>query len=941
MNVGPAQRSRSVVPSAAALAAALVAWSLTAGSASVLAQGGSAGRASAQGTAEARFAAPAAGEPVQPVNQPIALGAATLASTLESIGTVGRVLMIGAHPDDEDTQLIAWLARGRHVETAYLSLTRGDGGQNLIGNELGDMLGVIRTEELLAARRIDGGRQYFTRAFDFGFSKNAEESFQTWPRDEVLSDVVRVVRAFRPQVIVAVFSGTPRDGHGHHQVSGQLALAAYEQAADTVAFPVATHGLPFTPDKFYRAARFAPQQATLRMNVGEYSPLFGRSYYEIASESRSQHKSQGFGVLQRRGAEIDFLLREATRAPAPSEAAVESSLFDGIDTSWTGLAQRTANLRARSLLDSADVAFTEARTRYRAEAPDAAVAPLARGLAYLRAVRDSIGPRPPEFVAAQPGWTARLLRADGSALEPGDATPAHADAVLWDAITLTEERAALALVLAAGVAVEATAPRRLLPSYEFAKRGVPDTLGVTVNVFNRGRQSVVLAGAGMNALDSLAAAQLIRPDSSTSIQRTVRRQEITMPWWRSAGREGAMFRAPIDGRDAAARQHQSQMGAVTRIVIAGVPVDVRVPVVNRFADPVKGDQQIQVAVVPGITIGLERVVEYARANEPIERQVRVSVLSAYPSAQPVTIELDLPAGLTADSAARERTLEPDVALTVTFTVRGRLTEGMHTLKATALHQGVPSQAGYYAVNYPHITPQRSYSASTMYLSAVPIAVAPGTRVGYIAGVSDDGLAALLALDIPAEELAPAAIANSDLSRFSAIVIGPRAYQVSDELRAANPKLFAWAEAGGTLVVQYGQYEMQEPGVMPYPVTLTRPAARVTREDAEVRALAPDAGLMRFPNRIGESDWRAWVQERSTYMPSTFDARYRPLLEMHDPGEKPERGALLAAPLGKGVYVYSTLALFRQLPVGVPGGARLLVNLISAKASGLPTTSLVP
>lgn len=849
--------------------------------------------------------------------------------------------MIGAHPDDEDTQLLAWLALGRHVETAYLSLTRGDGGQNLIGNELGDMLGIIRTEELLAARRLDGGRQFFSRAFDFGFSKNAEESFDTWPRAEVLSDVVRVVRAFRPQVIVAVFTGTPRDGHGHHQVSGQLALAAYEQAADTVAFPVATHGLPWTPVTLYRAARFAPDDATLRMNVGEYSPLFGRSYYEIASESRSQHKSQGFGALQRRGASLDYVRREATRASAPIATSGEGSLFDGIDTTWTALSRRTNNRPARAQLDSANVAFGEARARYRAESPDATVEPLARGLQHLRRARTLVGSRPPELIAAQPGWTARLLGASGEPIDSASARPLHADVALWDAITLTEQRASLALALAAGVAVEATAPRRLLPAAEQGKRNVPDTLGVTVTVYNRGRHALTLSGVGVNGLEPLTVPVALAPDSATSVQRIVRTPEITMPWWRSMGREGAMFTAQIDGRDAAERQRQNELRAIAQVTIAGVPVDVQVPVVNRFADPVKGDQQIAVAVVPGITVGLDRVVEYARANEAISRVVRVNVLSAYPTPQTVSLQLDLPEGLTADSVSRERVLEPDVALSVSFIVRGQLTEGMHTLKASAVHMDKPAQAGYYTLDYDHITPQRSYSAAAMYLSSVPVAVAPGTRVGYIAGVSDDGLSALRSLDIPYEALEPEGIADTDLSRFTAIVIGPRAYQVSDALRAANPKLFAWAEAGGTLVVQYGQYEMQEPGVMPYPITLSRPAARVTRENAAVTVLAPEAGMMRFPNRIDDSDWSAWVQERSTYMPSEFDARYRPLLEMNDPDEAPQRGALLAAPLGKGVYVYSTLALFRQLPLGVPGGARLFVNLISAKLSGLPPITPVP
>src|SRR5436305_3152206 len=242
-----------------------------------------------------------------------------------------RVLWIAAQPDDEDTNLIAWLARGRNVETAYMSLTRGDGGQNLIGNELCEALGVIRTEELLAARRIDGAHQYFGREYDFGFSKSAEETLRHWPRDSVLNDVMTVMRAFRPQIVITTFSGTPRDGHGHHQVSAIIAREAYERAADTVRFPVSRFGRPWRPLKLYRLARFSPQDRTLAINVGEYNPYLGLSHQEIAADSRSQHKSQGQGTVRQKGVVWDYLMREESRVPAPP-AKEEQSIFAGLDT---------------------------------------------------------------------------------------------------------------------------------------------------------------------------------------------------------------------------------------------------------------------------------------------------------------------------------------------------------------------------------------------------------------------------------------------------------------------------------------------------------------------------------------------------------------------------------------------------------------------------------
>ncbi|MGH7653023.1 MAG: PIG-L family deacetylase, partial [Gemmatimonadaceae bacterium] len=283
-----------------------------------------------------------------------------------------RVLWIAAHPDDEDTQLIAWLARGKRVETAYMSLTRGDGGQNLIGNELGEALGVIRTEELLAARRIDGAHQYFGREYDFGFSKTADETRKHWPQDSVLNDVVTVMRAFRPHIIITTFSGTPRDGHGHHQISAIVAKQAYELAGDTTRFPVREFGAPWIPLKFYRLARFSPQDRTIAINVGQYDPYLGLSYQEIAADSRSQHKSQGQGTLRRKGVVWDYLTREDSRVPAPP-AKEEKSIFAGLDTTkllvqdgWTTppelppaiALEAVADRQALALHDTAKITMT-------------------------------------------------------------------------------------------------------------------------------------------------------------------------------------------------------------------------------------------------------------------------------------------------------------------------------------------------------------------------------------------------------------------------------------------------------------------------------------------------------------------------------------------------------------------------------------------------------
>ena len=901
-------------PSAAAIAAALV-FGLVSGAAS--------GTVAAQG---------------MPTTE---RGAAALGSVLAGIGTTGRVLSVAAHPDDEDTQFIAWLTRGRHVETAYLSLTRGDGGQNLLGNELGEALGAIRTQELLSARRIDGGRQYFSRAYDFGFSKNAEETLEHWPKDTILGDVIRVVRAFRPHVMVAFFSGTPRDGHGHHQISGILAREAYELSGDTIRFPVAGYGAPWTVTKFYRSSRQNPAGASLRMNVGEYDAVLGRSYYEIAAESRSQHKSQGFGVLQRKGVIMDAVIREAARV-GPADSTKETSIFDGIDTTWTRLGAGAAKPAVVQLLDSVGAAIAEARIVWRANDPTATIAPLARALGQVRRAR-ALVPAAPVYIARS---GADVLQLPTMAVRGGDATTAgglaaaQQSAELADALALTEARTETALALAAGIAVEATAPKATFPVREAAKLLVSDSLPVSVTVFNRGRVPVKFMYAIMRDTPRSNSADernvMIAPDSALTVMRFAVAFEPAAPWWRVNGRKQQdWFQTPIDARDEAQQQEKTTTIVRAVVEIGGAQVSILAPVVNRFADPIKGDQQVLVAAVKGITIGLENSMEYIRAGVPVERDLRIRIQSAYDSVAKVEVTLDLPKGLVADSSARTRMLAPGAAATVVFRLRGMLPPGRHQIGAFANHDKVISSTGYFTINYDHITAQRIYSASGMYLSAVSVKIPPRAHVGYIVGVGDRGLDALEQLDVQVEKIDPAAIGGTDLSRFTAIVVGPRAYETSDALVKANPRLLDYATRGGTLVVQYGAQDMSRYPVTPYPLAWTRPAARVTMENAPVRVIKPDAPLLSLPNKIGADDWKDWVQERSTYMPTTIDPRYTSLLGMNDPNEPENLGALLEAKVGKGRYVYVTLALFRQLPNGVPGAARILMNLINAAPTAVP------
>jgi len=725
-----------------------------------------------------------------------------------------RVLLVGAHPDDEDTGLIAWLARGRGVETAYLSLTRGDGGQNLIGNELGEALGVIRTQELLAARRIDGAHQFFTRAYDFGYSKSAAETFTHWPREELLEDVVKVVRAFRPDIIVAFFAES--GGHGQHQVSAILAREAYDVSSDTVRFPVRTFGRPWTPLKFYRTARFAPAAATLRINVGEFNPALGESYAEIAAESRSQHKSQGFGMLRRKGVVWNYVTREHTRVPAASDPKQERSVFEGLPVT------------------------------------------------------------------------------------PGDG-----------------EDGSQVKALRASVAFEAFADRQTVALGEKAR--------VTKTLYNRGRGPITIVGIASGA--GGAGEIMLLPDSSFQWIASFDGAEITQPWWLASVRRGDLFAPPIG----VAAEDERAKGSWAVIAVRSPEhpggVTLSTPIVYHYVDPVRGDTERPLVVAPGISVTFDRTVEIVRASTSIDRFVNITLRSAFGDTTAASVSLQLPNGLTADSVRRAARLAPGATRTVTFRIRGMLPNGTHEIRAIVEAQGREFRTGYAPIEYEHIDPARMYRPATLNINSIEVKLPARLNVAYIQGVGDNVAPMLEQIGVPVTILRPEAIPATDLSRFSTIVVGPRAYEANDALVNNNNHLLSYVRNGGRMVVQYGQYEMMRPGMMPYPITIRRPHDRVTEETSPVSILVPESPLLTSPNRITANDFNGWIQERALYMPYTFDARYSAPLGVTDSGEDLKRGALLHATYGRGIYIYAPLALFRQLPAGIPGGARIFANLL--------------
>jgi hypothetical protein len=433
----------------------------------------------------------------------------------------------------------------------------------------------------------------------------------------------------------------------------------------------------------------------------------------------------------------------------------------------------------------------------------------------------------------------------------------------------------------------------------------------------------------------------IAPDSAARFAGAVRGGPAG-PWWLARGRRGDLFAAApsTDARGRVPAEGSASAGCVFRAAIAfpasaGIDgaVAVEAPVVHRFADPVKGDLSRPLAAVPAVSVTLDQTAVLLPAGRPIDQTVRVTLRSGAAAARDVRLRLTTPAGLAADSAERTLSLPAGGERQVTFRVRGTLAPGRHTLRASAESNGVRYASGFVLVDYDHIRPQRLHRDAALAIEAADVRLPSGLRVAYIAGVGDNSAPALQALGVDLTVLEPSQLAGADLARFTTVVVGPRAYEAVPELRAANARLLDWVERGGTMVVQYGQGEMQQPGVMPYPITLGRPAARVTVEESPVTVVDAASPLLAAPNRIGAADFGGWVQDRSLYMPQTFDPRYAAPLAASDPGEPANRGGILAAPYGRGTYVYTTLAFFRQLPAGVPGAARLFVNLLAAKDAG--------
>ena len=851
---------------------------------------------------------------------------ADLGVVLRQLNTVGTFMMATAHPDDENNALLALLAKGQGIRTVLVTATRGDGGQNEIGPELFDALAVLRTEELLAAHRLDGAEQYFTRAVDFGYSFSREETFDKWGREAILGDFVRMIRAVRPEVI----AGMSPDGQGggqHHQASAILAREAYAAAADPSRFPEQLKdGLrPWQPKKFYFSAGFpfqrgggvssngarrrrdSPPDATVTaVDVGSYDPLLGRTYAEIGSEARSMHKCQGMSALIALPgtAVASYRLVETT---LPGNAGTrESSLFDGVNTSIEGLIRFAGERPPQDLVLGLAAVSGHARTALEAFEQ-----------AGRKAVRESIllG------LAAVRNLRGRLV-----------ALPLSDDA-RWEIdfrLDAKERQFARAAVLAHGLRLEALADDGLV---------TPDQpVTISVLVANPSTDNVIVDQVSFAGFDQasvacgedvLASEGIVIYQCSSELRIPANAEPTGIHWTHVPGTARYAF---DDSLPFGLPFRPTPFRAIFDIEFSSGRVSIEQPIEYRYADDIfAGEKRTALIVVPQFAVEITPEIVIIPWQTKAPREVRVTVTNT--GREPATgeVTLEVPAGWTqTPDATTVRFNREDETRTVRFTVSpGVATIGSYQVQAVVETPTGRFDQGYQVVEYPHIGRRHLVRSSRATFNVIDVAIEPNLTVGYVDGVGDAVPSSIEQLGAQVEYLDADALAWSDLSRYEVIVTGVRAYERRPDLRANNDRLLRYAHDGGTVIVQYNKFEFNDAQYGPYPVQVSRD--RVTDEGAPVTVLAIEHPLFTWPNQIDETTWDNWVQERGLYFLGDKDPAYLDLVELEDsfkwnPGIK--RGALVEARVGDGRWIYIGLGLWRQLPAGTTGAYELLANLLS-------------
>jgi len=791
---------------------------------------------------------------------------AELQLAVNKLSVLGSVLYVAAHPDDENTALLSYFAKERLYRTAYLSLTRGEGGQNLLGSELGAELGVIRTQELLAARRVDGAEQYFTRAIDFGFSKSAEEALRLWNKDSVLKDVVWIIRKFRPDIIITRFSPT-QGGHGHHLASAILAQEAFKVSGDTTVFPEQlkyvhpwkAKRILFNAFRSGEASRLLQQSLPLAIDVGAYNPLLGISYTELAGISRSMHKSQGMGSPQQKGSFINtFMVTDGE--PATHD------VMEGVDVSWKKVKE---GKQIEKIILQIQKKFSPLHP--------AGIVPL------LLQLRKELLKQPDNF---------------------------------WCAIKTKEVESLLLSTL--GFSAE------LIATDHSYTNG--DSIAMTLSLINRSSVQVLFTQCSLEALsinhtayDTLRNNQRFEQRFSAVVPTHL---PYTSPYWLVNGRNEFLYSITSQS-DIGIPEQASPLTATVTIHVQGEKITFSLPLKYKWIDDINGEQYRSVEIVPPVSVSLMEKNVIGKESERSLISLRVKSLRNNLSG---SVRLRVPEGWTVSATQPFGPLTKNQEITVQLYMQPHSSASSGECVAEAVIDGKGFSQTVKRISYSHIPIQTVLGQASGKLLKMNLQKR-GTTIGYIMGAGDDVPKALEQMGYTVSLISDEELHNGDLSKYDAIVAGIRSYNTREQLRLSNARLLQYVANGGRYIVQYQTMERgHTDNIAPYPMEISR--ERVTDEQAPVTFTNPKHPLLTHPNQISEKDFDGWVQERGLYFASTWDKKFETVISFADPKEKQQEGSLLYAQYGKGYYIFTGLSFFRQLPAGVEGAYRLFANVVS-------------
>ena len=801
---------------------------------------------------------------------------------IQKLNFLGSALYIAAHPDDENTRLISYISNEVKARTAYLSLTRGDGGQNLIGPELKELLGVLRTQELLAARSIDGGEQYFTRAVDFGYSKHPTETLKIWNKDTVLGDVVRMIRKFRPDVVINRFDHrTPGSTHGHHTSSAILSVEAFDLAADPNSFPNQLGELELWQPKrlffntswwFYGSEeKFnnADKSKMLNYDIGVYYPILGRSNNEIASLASSQHRCQGFGRLMSRGSENEYI--ELLKGDLPQD---KKNVFDGIDTTWS-----------------------------RVEGGDAVGA-------ILYGIEEN-------FNFINPTTHLKgLLQAHRLLQKIPDA---H-----WKKIKSNELEDIIAAIT--GLYLEA--------SSENPMTNPGSSVSLAIEALNRSNAEVKLKSITIGNIISSDKDIVLANNEKVNLNfdfTVPENTDYTSPYWLK--KKGTLGMYTVDNRDLIGNPETPPAFQASFVLdFEGYPITFNKPVIHRYSRPDMGELYQPFDILPEATARFEdKVIIFADGKSKV---IPVTIKAHRDSIKGEIVFCHAEGWKVEQESKPFEIAKKGDEQIVLFELEPPAHEDQNFISPIIKINGKEITKELVTIAYDHIPSQSVLIPSEAKVVRLNIQKV-GEHIGYIVGAGDEVPKSLEQIGYQVHLIDPNSINPETLNKYSAIVMGIRAYNVVPELRFKQKYLFDYVSNGGNLVVQYntaGRWDEQYKDIAPFQLTLSRD--RVTEEDSEVDIIAENHELVNYPNKISKADFEGWVQERGLYFPDAWDSNFTPILSMHDENETAKKGGLLIAPYGKGHYIYTGLSFFRELPEGVPGAYKLFANMLSVGKKNL-------